>query len=124
MLLAEQIYSLIVLSFAVASISWTVTQEELFSEFRGFCTKRINKGSSTIVRKFFYVFTCEYCFSHWVALLVVAVTQFQTLLADWRGYIISVFVLSWLANQWMSLYRHIRVAIKYENSLAEDLKDK
>jgi hypothetical protein len=51
-------------------------------------------------------------------------TGFRLVLDDWRGYVIAFFVLPWLANQWMSLYRHIRVSIKYENTLAKKEQDK
>src|SRR5580765_6531343 len=114
-----QIYSLLILSLVVASISWTVTQEEVFSELHDFCARRCKTANNLAARKFFYLFTCEYCFSHWVTLVVLIVSQFTLLFDDWRGYAIAFFVLPWVANQWMSIYRHIRVAIKYENTLAE-----
>lgn len=125
MLLAEQIYSLIILSLVVASVSWSLTQEELFKEFHDYCGKKCESERSLVGRKFFYLFTCEYCFSHWVTLAVLLITGFRLLLDDWRGYLIAFFVLPWLANQWMSLYRHIRVAIKYESTLVknEERKD-
>lgn len=116
----ESIYTLLILSIAVASIAWTVTQEEIFAEPREFCLRRSEHGSNLIARKFFYVFTCEYCFSHWAGLFIIAITGFHLIFADWRGYLIAFFVLSWLANQWMSLYRRLRVGIKYGNALAEN----
>jgi len=120
---AEQIYTLLILSLVVASISWTVTQEEVFREFHDFCQGRCKRAKNLAARKFFYLFTCEYCFSHWVTLAVLFISRFKLLFDDWRGYVIAFFVLPWLANQWMSVYRHIRVAIKYENVLAENEKE-
>ena len=110
---------LVILSFVVASIAWTVTQEEVFGEFHDYCRDRCGTGSNILVRKFFYLFTCEYCFSHWVTLFVLLITQFRLLFDDWRGFLIAFFVLPWLANQWMSVYRRLRVGIKHENALAE-----
>ena len=52
----------------VASIAWTVTQEEIFSEWREYCADKSKNGETLSQRKFFYVFTCEYCFSHWVTI--------------------------------------------------------
>ncbi|HXK39356.1 MAG TPA: hypothetical protein VJ837_00790, partial [Candidatus Paceibacterota bacterium] len=96
-----------------------VTQEKIFEEWREAAKKRSEKSSSILVRKFFYVWTCEYRFSHWVTIVVLVITGFQLLFDDWRGYLISFFTLPWLANIWMSLYRSIRVDIKHENALAE-----
>jgi hypothetical protein len=124
MAIGEQIFWLIILSMAVASVAWTVTQEEIFREWREKCEDKSKTCGNILQRKFFYVFTCEYCFSHWVTILVLIFTGFQLLLADWRGYILAFFILPWLANQWMSLYRRLRVAIKHENLLAEEVKDK
>ena len=115
----EQIYWMVILSIVVASISWTVTQEKIFEEPRKFAKRTSERSPHILIRKFCYVWTCEYCFSHWVALLVLLVTGFKVLFDDWRGYILSFFLLPWLANQWMSLYRMLRVDIKHENALAE-----
>jgi hypothetical protein len=73
------------------------------------------------------VFTCEYCFSHWVALATVAITRFQLLFDDWRGYVIALFSLVWVANHYMSLFGRLRLGIKSERidvKLKEELSDK
>lgn len=118
----EQIYSTLILSIVVASIAWTVTQEEIFREMRETFKERSETATSIIIRKFFYVWTCEYCFSHWVALFILILTGFRLLVDDWRGYLVAFFVLPWLANQWMSLYRRLRVEIKHENLLAKEVE--
>ncbi len=120
MSITDQLYFLFVLSMAVAAIAWTVTQEEVFKEWRSICKRRCKTASTIVERKFFYLFTCEYCFSFWVGLFLIILSNFRLLLDDWRGYIIAFFVLPWVANQWMSLYRRLRVVIKYENALAEN----
>jgi len=108
----------------VGSISWTVTQEEIFREWREMCADKSEKCRTLLQRKFFYVFTCEYCFSHWVTILILILTGFRLLIDDWRGYILAFFVIPWLANQFMSIYRRLRVGIKHENALAEVAKEK
>ena len=119
----DQIYWLVILGFAVASVAWTVTQEEIFREPREWCSERAKNAKSFFARKFFYVFTCEYCFSHWVTIFFLLLTGFKLLFEDWRGYVISFFVTAWIANQFMSLYRRLRVGIKQENLLAEIHKE-
>jgi hypothetical protein len=118
----EQIYWIVILSLVVASIAWTVTQEAIFEEPREFAGRKCESASNIFVRKFFYVWTCEYCFSHWVALLVILLTRYKLLFDDWRGYAVAFFLLPWIANQWMSLYRLLRVDIKHESMLAEKVK--
>ena len=114
-----QLYALLILSLVVASIAWTVTQETIFEEWREAAKLRSENASNILVRKFFYVWTCEYCFSHWVTIAVLFVAQFRLLIDDWRGYALAFFVLPWIANQWMSFYRRLRVDIKKENAIAE-----
>lgn len=114
-----QLYWILILSLVVASVAWTVTQEKVFEEWRDAAKRRSEDASHILVRKFFYVWTCEYCFSHWVTLLVLIITGFRVLFDDWRGYFLTFFLLPWVANQWMSLYRMLRVDIKHENALAE-----
>lgn len=122
MQIAETIFVLSLLSIAVASIAWTVTQEEIFAEIHDYCKARSENASNILVRKFFYVFTCEYCFSHWVTLALLVISGFHLLYDDWRGFMLAFFVLPWLANQWMSFYRRLRVDIKHEDALAEKVE--
>jgi hypothetical protein len=119
MSMLEQIFWTLILSIVAASIAWTVTQEEIFAEMHAQCDKRSKSGRTLVERKFFYVFTCEYCFSHWVTLGLFVLTGFRLLIDDWRGWVIAFFVIPWIANQWMSLYRRLRVDVKHENVLAE-----
>jgi len=122
--ISTQIFWLIILSVVVASIAWTVTQEEIFREPREFCKKKSEDCNNLFQRKFFYVFTCEYCFSHWVGVLILILSNFKILLDDWRGYVLAFFLLPWLANQWMSIYRRLRVGIKHENLQAKIVEEK
>jgi hypothetical protein len=112
--LAPQLIWLIVLPLAIASVAWTVTHEEIFREPREFCAKRSQTCRRLVERKFFYVFTCEYCFSHYVTAAFLIITRFKLLLPDWRGYAIAFFALVWIANQYMSVYNRLRLDIKHE----------
>lgn len=124
MAIVEQIFWVVILGIVASSIAWTVTQEEIFSEWRDYCTDKSKSCSTLLQRKFFYVFTCEYCFSHWVTIGLLIFTQFRLLIDDWRGYVLAFFVIAWTANQFMSLYRRLRVEIKHKNTLAEEAKER
>ncbi len=106
--------ALLVLALPVASIAWTVTHEELFREPRDWLAQRSETAPSLLARKFFYLFTCEYCFSHWVALLTLALTRFQLLYDDWRGYVVAGFSIVWIANVYMGLFGRLRLNIRHE----------
>ena len=113
--LSQQFAWIALLAMPIASIAWTVTHEEVFREPREFCKKQSESRASFLIRKFFYLFTCEYCFSHYVAAFFLFVTRFQVLYAGWRGYLIAEFALVWLANFYMSLFNRLRLNIKHEN---------
>ena len=110
----QQIVGLFVLAIPIACVAWTVTHEEIFREPRDWAERRSRESPSALTRKFFYVCTCEYCFSHYVAAAVVALTAFRLLLEDWRGYVIAWFAVVAVANLYMSLYSRLRVDIKSE----------
>jgi hypothetical protein len=112
--LGFQIVWLFVLAVPIACIAWTVTHEEIFREPREFCVEKSKSCPKLYQRKFFYLFTCEYCFSHYVTVFFLIITGFRLLFDDWRGYIISGFALVWIANQYMSLYGRLRLDIKRE----------
>src|SRR5665213_2470871 len=101
MMLDRQLALLLVLPIPIASIAWTFTHEELFREPRDWCTAKSKSCQRLYSRKFFYLFTCEYCFSHYVTALFLFVTGFHLLFDDWRGYLIAGFSLVWLANVYM-----------------------
>jgi hypothetical protein len=65
-------------------------------------------------RKFFYLFTCEYCFSHYVVGAFLLITRFKLLFPDWRGYLISGFSLVWIANVYVSIFARLRLEVKKE----------
>ena len=115
MSIQTQICWLFLLAIPIACIAWTVTHEEIFREPREYCKKCSVEKRSLLKRKFFYVFTCEYCFSHYVTIVFLIITQYHLLLDDWRGYIIAGFSLVWVANIYMSLYNFVRIDIKKEN---------
>ena len=105
---------LLILSIPVACVAWTITHEEVFREPRDYCEEQSKTALSFYRRKFFYLFTCEYCFSHYVALFFLILTRFRLLYEDWRGYLIALFAMVWVANQYMSIYNHLRLDIKRE----------
>ncbi len=111
-----QILWLFVLAAPVACIAWTVTHEEIFREPREYCTNRSLHGKTLLERKFFYLFTCEYCFSHYVAAAFLFLTEYKLMLEDWRGYVIAGFSLVWVANVYMGLFGLMRQAIKKEKT--------
>jgi len=105
---------LLVLALPVAAISWTVTHEELLREVQDYCVDRSQSASLFLTRKFFYLFTCEYCFSHYVSAGMLLMTRFTLLYDDWRGYLIAWFALVWTANHLISLYGRLRLGIRSE----------
>lgn len=107
-----QVIWLFILSIPIACVAWTVTHEEIFSELRAWCKKRSSGGKTLLERKFFYLFTCEYCFSFYVTALFLVITKFHLLFPDWRGLLIAGFSLIWIANIYMSLFLLIRTDIK------------
>ena len=122
--LSRQIIYLFILAIPIASIVWAVTREEIFKEPRDFCVEKSKHSKFILQRKFFYLFTCEYCFSHYVTLFFLFITKFQLLYEDWRGYLIAGFALVWIANVYMSLFGFLRVGMKKEkmDADAEELK--
>ena len=112
--LANQCGSLLLLAVPIASIAWTVTHEEVFREPREWCARRSQDCNRLLQRKFFYLFTCEYCFSHYVTIFFLIVTRFKLLYPDWRGYLVGGFALVFVANAYMSAFGRLRLDIKHE----------
>jgi len=124
--LSTQITWLFILAIPIACIAWTVTHEEVFREPREYCSKRCHNGKTIAERKFFYLFTCEYCFSHYIVAIMLLITRFQLLFTDWRGYLIAGFALVFIANVYMSLFGLIRIDLKkvrIETEIEEERKN-
>jgi hypothetical protein len=117
--LSTQLQWLFILSIPIACIAWTITHEEVFREPREFCVGRSKEGKTLLTRKFFYLFTCEYCFSHYVTLFMLIITRYTLLFNDWRGYLIAGFSLVWIANLYMSIYAFIKIDIKKERIITQ-----
>jgi uncharacterized membrane protein len=113
--LLHQFGVLLLLALPVACAAWTVTHEEVFREPREFCKRMSQSCKALPQRKFFYLFTCEYCFSHYVAALALILFRFQLLYGGWRGYVVAWFAVVWVANVYMSAFNLLRLDIKQEN---------
>jgi len=123
--LAAEVAELFVLAIPVACVAWTVTHEEIFREPREFCADRSRRCRKVATRKFFYIFTCEYCFSHYVALAFLLITGYHLLYSDWRGYVIALFALVWIANLYMSVFGRLRLELRSERmEIAEKQRER
>ena len=110
----RQVFWLLILAIPIASVARTVVYEEIFREPREWCKNKSQTCDSLLKRKFFYLFTCEYCFSHYVTIFFIALTNFRLLIDDWRGYVLAFFALVLVANMYMNLYARLRVDITSE----------
>lgn len=116
----QHIVGLFILGIPIACIARTVVFEEIFREPREWCVHRSQTCRSLLQRKFFYLFTCEYCFSHWVTLGFLLMTRFKLLYPDdFRGYVVSFFSLVFVANAYLNLYSRLRVNITSEKKVIE-----
>jgi hypothetical protein len=106
-----QVAWLFLLAIPVACMAWTVTHEEVFREPREYCLKQSTHRKTLLGRKFFYLFTCEYCFSHYVTAFILILTGYKFLIDDWRGYLLAGFSLVWIANIYMGLFALIKVDV-------------
>ena len=114
MSIGQQASLLFLFAIPVACVSWTVTHEDIFRELREWLTARSKASRNILGRKFFYLFTCEYCFSHYVTIAMLFLTRFTLVFDDWRGFLIAGFSLVWIANIYMSLFGRLRLAITSE----------
>ena len=122
MQLQLEVQYLFLIAIPIACITWTVTHEEIFKEPREYCIKKSESCKNIVAKKFFYLFTCEYCFSHYVTLAFLLITKLHLGFADWRGYLISGFSLVWVANLYMSVFAILRIYSKKEK-IDADLKE-
>ena len=120
--IVTQITWLFTLSIPISCVAWTVTHEEIFKEPREFCIRKSQNSKTLLQRKMFYLFTCEYCFSHYVTLLFIFFTDYKLLIMDWRGYVIALFSLVWIANVYMSIFAFVRQDIKKEKCEIEEIQ--
>jgi hypothetical protein len=111
---AQDIIELFMLAVPVAAFTWTFTHEELFKELHEYFLMRSEHAESLAARKFFYLLTCEYCFSHYVSAAVLVATGFTLVFTDWRGYLIAWLSLVWVANHLISMYGRLRLGIRSE----------
>ena len=111
-----QVFSLFIIAIPIASLSWTITHEEVLREFREFCLAESKTRRQLYARKFFYLFTCEFCLSHYVTAVFLIITRYKLLFTDWRGYLIAGFSLVWVANVYMGLFGRIRLDLRKERA--------
>jgi len=125
---------LFILAVVVACIAWTVTQEFIFEGFRLVCEKRKKEADSyvkspasfpkyiriakAVESKFWYLPTCYYCFSHYIAVFVLFVSHYKLFYSDWRGYFFAFFSLIAIANVYLTIFALLRQLLKAQKARA------
>lgn len=119
-----QFATLCLLALPVACVSWTVTNEEIFKEFRDRLKSICSKSNSLIIKKLCYLPTCHYCFSHYVAGVFTWFADFR-FLSDRQdvGYCLSLFSLVLVANVYLTLYNILRVILRWSKALADEREE-
>ena len=120
--LGTQILFLFLLAIPVACISWTITHEEIFREPREYCAGKSRDCRSLLQRKFFYVVTCEFCLSHYVAAFWLYLSRYHFLFDGWRGYLAALFSLVWIANLYTAIFGRLRLQIQSQRLEIEEEK--
>lgn len=121
--MVHELLALAILGLPVACVAWTVTHEEIFREIR----ERFQKATADTTlpawaRKLAYMPTCEYCFSHYVALLCLHLTPVRLFSAGWPGFLLSWFALVWIANLYMNLHFRLRLSIRLAGAEAKHVE--
>lgn len=124
MSLGVQVVWLFVLAIPIACVAWTVTHEEIFREPREYCEEKSASAQTILRRKFFYVWTCEYCFSHYVTIVFLFITNYKLLFVDWRGYFLAFFALPFISNFYIGLYAQTKLEAKKDRYEARVIKNK
>ena len=85
----------ILLSFANASVAFTVTEMKVFRSFRDW-----TKAKSYWLRE---LFCCGYCLGHWTAFALTAIYRPRLFFAWWPlDYFVTALVIAWLSGfQWI-----------------------
>ena|ERR1039458_10366852 len=109
-----QVLYLFIIALPIASVAWTITHEEVVRKFHDFCVSNSKTCRFIFERKFFYLFTCEYCFCHYVTAVFLIITRYKLLFPDWRGYLIAGFSLVWVANIYMAIFGRLRLDLRKE----------
>lgn len=85
------IEKLIICTLLTASLSWLVTQSEIFSPFRMWIIKR--------TRFFGKLCDCHYCLSHWIAFAIVIMFDIRLIgtyfILDW---LLTAVTMAWLVT--------------------------
>ena len=58
-----------------------------------------------------------------MAIAFIALARLKLLLPDWRGYVISLFAVVFVANLYMSLFGRLRLEIRKEREEISELEE-
>lgn len=106
---------LIFLPVATACVTRTIVSEEVFREVREALRGWCDRNPTLCRKKIAYLVTCDYCCSHWVALVML-------LLSTWRpldgivGFVLSWFFVVLVANVYLGLYQIMRVTLNLKRA--------
>lgn len=106
---ASQLLTLSVVATVSAWLAWLWVKEAIFSEVQAYCKRQSFQCGRSVLKKFWYIFTCETCFVHYPILALVVFRGYRLVergvLGQWYAWIFA----SALANVLMTCYSLLRV---------------
>lgn len=119
---AERLFELVILTLVVACITWTLAHEEVVREPREWLIEKSKTATRWWTRKFFFMWTCEFCLSYYVAAAVILIMDFRLITDDWRGIAAALLATTALANAAMSAFARLRVELGTERVVLDRAK--
>lgn len=113
-------YGIVAVAFVTACVAWTVTMEEVFREFRDLMGTLRDSGRGLFWQKLAYLPTCYYCFSHWVAAVLVAgLWLFGTSITLAGSYLLGWLGVTFTAQFFLTAFHLLRVFLRWGQGKAD-----
>ena len=142
----EDLIKVILHALPVACVAWTLTHEEIFRDLWESCGEfakehkekldylRRNRKTAVYSRrkalkhwlghKVCFLFTCEFCVSVWVTILLLLVSDFRVQYNGLLGFLVTGFGVVMAANLMMTRYQLWRVEIRKDRAVADKTQKK
>jgi len=114
----KELMMLAMLAIPAAFAAWTITQEEIFQDFREWLETAC-KDRCYVAKKLAFLPTCYFCTGTWTGFFFLMLCPMKFVSQGIQGYLLAWFTLAAIEQVYLTSFHILRVLLRWARANAD-----